>query len=92
MEKWKKRAAELAATLAIGDKAFPAVIPYRPQKTSVSAPELPFFKCSTPSKHGVSPRKIRTMLHELEAEKRANIHCLMILKDGEVISECAAPG
>lgn len=92
MEKWKKRAAELAATLAIGDKAFPAVIPYRPQKTSVSAPELPFFKRSTPSKHGVSPRKIRTMLHELEAEKRANIHCLMILKDGEVIAESAAPG
>ena len=92
MEKWKKRAVELAASLAIGDKAFPAVIPYRPQKTSVSGAELPFFKRSTPSKHGISPRKMRTMLRELEAEKRANIQCLMILKDGEVITECAAPG
>lgn len=92
MEKWKKRAVELATAIAIGDKAFPAVIPYRPQKTSVSAPELPFFRRSTPSKHGISPRKIRSMLHELEGEKRANIQCLMILKDGEVIAECAAPG
>ena len=92
MEKWKKRAAELAAAIALGDKAFPAVIPYRPAKTSVSGAELPFFKRSSPSKHGISPRKMRNMLRELEAEKRANIQCLMILQDGEVIVECAAPG
>lgn len=92
MEKWKKKTIELGVSLAFTKKAFPAVIPYRPSKISVSSPEAPYFRRSSPARHGISPRRITAMLHELEAERRANVQCLMLLKDGEVIAECAAPG
>ncbi len=92
MEKWKKRSIDLLTSLAFGSKGSPSVVPYYPQKTVVSSDESRYFKRSGPEKHGISSKRIYNMLSELESEKRANIHSILVLKDGEVIAECAREG
>lgn len=78
--------------MAFGSKGTPSVVPYYPQKTQVSGFEERFFKRSTPERHGISSKRIYNMLCELESERRANIHNLVILHDGEVICECSRDG
>ena len=92
MEKWMRRTVELLSGLILNPKPNPAVVPYAPQKTEISKREKMFFKRETPENLGVSSIRLYRMLSELEAEERANIHTLMVLKDGAVISEAAAPG
>lgn len=92
MEKWKKRTVELATSLAFGSDGTPSVVPYYPQKTWVSGAEERYFRRSTPERHEISSKRIFNMLSELESERRANLHNLIILKDGEVISECSRDG
>ena len=92
MEKWKKRAVNLLTSLAFGSESTPSVIPYYPQKTRISSDEYKYFPRSTPESHGISSRRIYSMLCALEAERRANIHGLMIIHAGEVISECTRDG
>ena len=90
MEKWKKRSIELLAALAFGGENGLSVVPYYPQKTMVGCEEEGYFRRSIPEKHGVSSLRIYNMLCELESEKRANVHSIMVLKNGEVICECSA--
>ena len=92
MEKWKKRSIELLAALAFGGENGLSVVPYYPQKTMVGCEEEGYFRRSIPEKHGVSSLRIYNMLCELESEKRANVHSIMVLKNGEVICECSAKG
>lgn len=92
MTKWKRRAVELLTGLAFTGKGNPSVIPYQPSKTEVSGFEEKHFKRTTPERRGVSSNRIYEMLCALENDRRANIHNLMIIKDGEVISECSHPG
>jgi len=92
MEKWKKRAVDLFASLALGGEGRASVVPYYPQKTEVSGSEERFFKRSSPEAHGISSKRIYNILSELEGEGRANLHNLLILKDGEVIAECSRAG
>lgn len=92
VEKWKKRSVNLLAALAFGSDTSPSVVPYYPQKTEFSACERRYFKRSTPEIHGISSRRIYSMLCALEAERRANIQTLMVLADSEVIAECARDG
>ncbi|MBQ8321299.1 MAG: serine hydrolase [Clostridia bacterium] len=93
MEKWKKRSVDLIASLYFGTKeATPSVIPYYPQKVEVSSPEIRYFKRHSPERVGISSKRIYNMLAELESERRANIHNLMVIKDGVVISECSRDG
>ena len=92
MEKWKKRSIDLLTSMAFGSKGTPSVVPYYPQKTRVSGFEERFFRRSTPERHGISSKRIYNMLCELESERRANIHNLIILCDGEVICECSRDG
>ncbi len=92
MEKWKKRSIDLLTSLAFGSKGDPSVVPYYPQKTEISSIETKYFKRAVPEKHGISSKRIYNMLAELEAEQRANIHSILILKDGEVIAESARDG
>lgn len=92
MEKWKKRSIDLLTSLAFGTDGTPSVVPYYPQKTRVSGAEERFFRRATPESHGISSKRIYNMLASLEAEKRANIHNLVILAGGEVISECSKDG
>ncbi len=92
MAKWKKRAIELVTGLAFTNKANPSVIPYHPSKTEISGIETKYFRRSAPERRGVSSKRIYNMLSELESNPRANIHNIMVLKDGEVVSECSRPG
>ncbi len=86
------RAIELVTGLAFTNKAYPATVPYAPSKTEISRLETKHLKRTVPERRGVSSRKIRDMLSALEAEPRANIHNIIIVKDGEIISECSRPG
>ena len=92
MEKWKRRAFDLVASLILGGKRELSVVPYYPQKTEVGGREDCYFKRSVPEKCGISSKRIYNMLCELEAEPRANVHTLMVLHRGRVICECSAPG
>ncbi len=93
MEKWKKRSVELLTSIIFGrGEGSTSVVPYYPQKTAVSVSEYGYFERSTPEEHGISSKRIYNLLAALESEERSNVHSIMILKDGEVISECAAPG
>ena len=92
MDKWLKRSVDLMFSLSMGDGDGPSVIPYYPQKTAITGDEKKYFKRVIPERHGVSSARIYSMLSELEWERRANIHSLLILRDGEVISECSRDG
>lgn len=92
MEKWMKRAVELISGLALTSKPNPAVVAYTAQKTDISKSEKRFFKREKPEKIGVSSIRLYRMLAELEAEPRANIHSVVVLKDGVVICEASRPG
>ena len=92
MEKWKKRAVDLITSVAFGSDDTPSVVPYYPQKTEYAVRETRYFQRHTPEAHGVSSKRIYNMLCELEGERRAGVHSIMILKDGCVISEASRPG
>lgn len=93
MDKWFKRSVELLASISLGkDEGDVSVIPYYPQKTSVCSGEEQYFKRQSPESHGISSKRLYSMLCELEAERRANIHNLLILSGGEVICECSRDG
>ena len=90
--KWKRRAVELVTGLALTNKKNPATVPYIPQKTDISALELRHFKRTAPERRGVSSGRIYNMLSELEENPRANVHNIVVVKDGEIISECSRDG
>lgn len=92
MERWKKRAVELLGALSLSGESSPSVIPYYPQKTAVSEPEMRSLPRATPESVGLSSVRLMDMLAELESERRANIHNVMVIKRGAVICEASAPG
>ena len=92
MEKWKKRAINLLTSIVFGGQEKNTVVPYYPQKNKVNGHEAPSLPRSIPESHGISSKRLYSMLSDLEAERRSNIHNLMVIKDGEVILECSADG
>jgi len=92
MEKWIKRTVSLGVGLILTGKSNPSVVPYYPQKTEISGEEERYFRRSYPERVGVSSGRILAMLEALERERRANVHNLLVIKDGEVITECSHPG
>lgn len=92
MEKWKKRSVELITSLLFGSRGEVAVVPYYPQKTGINSGEERFFRRTVPERHGISSRRLYNMLCELEGERRAGVHSLMVLCGGEVICECSSDG
>lgn len=92
MENYKKRAIELVFELAINETKRPEVVPYKPSKTEVCESDEPYFKRKRGGSGGRYARVLCDMLRELEAEPRANVHNLIVIKDGEVICEASAPG
>ncbi|MBQ2793982.1 MAG: serine hydrolase [Clostridia bacterium] len=92
MEKWARKTVELAAGIFLTGEYNPSVIPYAPQKTVLPSREEKDLPRSYPERTGVTSGRILALLAALEKEKRANIHNLLIAKDGAVISECSHPG
>lgn len=91
MDKSTVRAIQLLCSLLLGDRE-PSVIPFVPSKTEVPSLSSLYFKRRRPSKCGLSPVRISDFLAELEASEGANVHGVMILKNGCVVSEAYAPG
>lgn len=92
MEKWKKRAIDLLTSVAFGTDGDASVVPYYPQKTETDMGEMKHFRRTAPEAHGISSKRIYNMLAELESDRRANVHSIIVLKDGEVISEASRAG
>ena len=92
MEKWLRKTIEFGVGLVFTGKINPSVIPYYPQKTEVSGEEEKYFPRAVPESVGISSGRLIAMLKALEAEKRANIHNLMVIRHGQVICECSHPG
>ena len=91
MNQTTTKAIQLLCSLLLGDRA-PSVVPYIPSKTALPAVSAPYFKRTAPDRHGISPERITGFLAELESHDEVNAHSVMILKDGEIISEAYAPG
>ena len=92
MENWLKRAANLITSLTFPTDTSPSVVPFYPQKLEVSGEEKRYFPRTLPERFGISSARIYNMLCELEGERRANIHNLLVLAGGEVIAECSRDG
>ena len=92
MEKWTKRAVSLITSIAFGGGDKNTVVPYYPQKLAINKKEDPTIPRSIPEAHGISSKRIYNLLCDLENERRSNVHNIMIIKDGVVISECSRPG
>ena len=58
MDRWKRKAAELIVALALTERKYPAVIPYKPQKTFLPKRERRYFKRVSPERRGVSNSRI----------------------------------
>lgn len=91
MEKETLKSIQLVCSLLLGDRNA-AVTPYKPSKTEIPKKSNIYFKRSKPEAHRMSSERIIDFLSELETNRRCNIHSVMVLKDGEVITEAYAPG
>ena len=91
MEKWMKKTIELAAGIFLTAENNPAVVPYTPTKTVLPQKETGDLPRSYPERAGVTSGRILALYNALEKEKRANIHNIMVVKDGTVISEASHP-
>ena len=93
MDRWKKRALDMVVGLVTAKSTNPAVTEYKPQKTRALSPDKKkYFPRRKPESAGISSLRIYSMLAELESDKRANVHNLMVIKDMTVISESSHPG
>ena len=92
MERWIKRTIELGAGLFFTGKTNPSVVPYYPQKTVLPTAEEPYFRRSFPERQGISSGRLLAMLTALEKERRANVHSIIVVKDGEVVCSASHPG
>ena len=92
MENYKKKALQLLVDLTFAEKKNPSVIPFTPAKTETSKKENKYFPRRIGGKGYKLSGILTSMLKELEAEPRANLHSIMVIKDGEVVAEASAPG
>ena len=92
MEKWVKRVISLGAGLFLTSKINPSVVPYYPSKLEVSGEETRYYRRVAPEKVGISSGRLLALVRALEADKRANVHNILVVKDGAVILECSHPG
>lgn len=92
MEKWKMRAGELILGLAVTGKPDPSPIPYIPSKTQITGKESPVLPRTDPERQGVRADRLVNLLWDLENDPAVHLHNLVIVKGGEVITECSAPG
>lgn len=92
MENYKKKGLELICGLALSNTKNPAVVKYTPGKTKILSEERPSLKRARPESVGMPSSLISTLIEDLESDSRANLHSMIIVKDGFVIAECARKG
>lgn len=82
----------LAADLISGQTGEISRVDYTPQKTRI--PVFPpvrndYFKRGKPEDVGISSDHLADFIRELSADRHANIHQLMIMRHGCIITECS---
>lgn len=92
MQKENLAVFNLAVDLISGHTGEISLVDYVPQKTAV--PVFPpadqkYFERVTPESQGISSAYIADFINELNNDNNADIHQLMILRHGKVITECA---
>ena len=92
MENYKKNAIQLLSNLALSEKKLPAVVSLRAAKTSVSKKEIKYFPRRIGGYGYHMAKRLSEMLGELEADYKANVHSIMVIKGAEVILEASIPG
>jgi len=67
------------------------IIPYKPQKSTFNAdlPVLQPFARATPESQGISSARISDFIRDIQNDKSLDMHCLMIMRNGHVVSECS---
>ena len=91
MENYKKRTVNLISNLLLEYKADPAVVPHHPAKTVVMKNDRHPLPHASPSSRGIPTEAVTELLRALENEPRANIHSIVVMKDGAIIAEASAP-
>ncbi len=92
MERWKKQAARLLLGMTLQERADPSVCPFVPSKTQMSAWPRTRHHTATPERHGVSSKRLLDMLHAFEAEARAELRTVYVVKDGYVLLDASRMG
>lgn len=92
MENYKKKAIDLISNLLLEYKCDPTVVAYYPAKTRIMKNDRRALPVGTPQAHGIPSGVLVDLLRSLENEPRANVHSIVIVKDGAVIAKAAAPG
>ncbi len=92
MENYKKKAINLISNLLLEYKTDPTVVPYYAAKSELMKRDRHPMPTGSPEAHGISSCVLVNLLRSLENEQRANIHSIVIAKDGTVIAEASAPG
>ena len=92
MENYKKRAIRFLVNLSLKEQRDPRVVKYSASKTEINKNEEKYFPRNIGGPGGRYAYVLTSMLEELETEKRAALHSIMVLHGGEVIAEASANG
>jgi len=92
MENYKKKAIRFLVNLSLKEERDPRVVKYAVSKTKISKREEKHLVRNIGGTGGKYARTLTSMLSELEKEARANVHSIMVFKDGEVVCEASAAG
>lgn len=90
-----KKQYDLLSGLCIKGQTDVEQVPYLPQKTEyfdLGRDTSRYFPRAGCAEVGIDPRHVTDFLRQLELARRVNIHSLMIVADGRVICDAAAPG
>ena len=87
----QKNALKLVRQIADRAAITVPIIPYKPQKIAFAAdfPTAQPFSRSAPESEGISSEHIMSFLKELRDDPTLDMHSIMILRNGSVISETA---
>ena len=71
-----------------------ACVPYYPQKTDCFSTRTPqrYWPRTMPEAVGISSFHMMDMLAKIEAQKGANVHTVLVVRNGKVICDASAPG
>ena len=92
MENYKKNLVELVSNIAFEYKPFPSPIPPYPQKSAILKSITSTAPRRSPESVGISSGVLRDMLTSLEEKTDINVHSIVVMKDGAIISEASQPG
>ncbi len=90
----KMRLLSLVKKLFVDRAAIPSVIPFYPQKNTLSPTDCGTgaFPRVSPEALGMDSAYLQSFLHALENNRAANIHSVYMLVDGKEVLSASAPG